>query len=111
MNRKLITLAIASLMAFGSTAAISVAGEGPGPNGKNDKGLCTAYFNGQKKGHDKHGSPGPFATLEATAEAADQTVYEWCMANASIGGNPSHGRFPECFDGDDSTGNDQCPED
>jgi hypothetical protein len=63
MNRKLITLAIASLMAFGSTAAISVA-DGPGPNGNNEHGLCTAYFNGQKKGHDKHDQPGPFQALE-----------------------------------------------
>src|SRR5687768_11198126 len=38
-----------------------------GPNGENNQGLCTAYFNGQKNGHDKNGEdgdPGPFAALE-----------------------------------------------
>jgi hypothetical protein len=83
----------------------------PGPNGKNNHGLCTAYFNGQKKGHTKHGSPPPFAALEAAAEEAEMSIYEYC-SQFGIGGNPGHnGRFPECFDDDDSTGNDACPSD
>ena len=86
----------------------------PGPNGNNHHGLCTAYFNGQKKGHDKHGSPPPFAALEAAAEEAEMSVFEWCSSSENnpkgIGGNPDdNGRFPECFDDDDSTGNDACP--
>ncbi len=95
-------------------AALLVSGFGvvnanaePGPNGKNDKGLCTAYFNGQKKGHDKHDSqPGPFSALEDHSEenaprnndddddndvTGTEAIFDYC--NGMIGGNPDHGRF------------------
>lgn len=71
MKRKLLALSVMILMAFGGTAAVGAADhEGPGPNGHNDRGLCTAYFNGQKNGHDKQREgedgeyPGPFGGLE-----------------------------------------------
>jgi hypothetical protein len=122
-QRRILSVAIASAMALGSTAMIATAN--PGPNGNNEKGLCTAYFNGQKNGHDNDRAggngngngrqpgqaPGPFAALEAAAEEADMSVYEYCM-QFGIEGNPGqNGRFTECFDGDDSTGNDACPTD
>ncbi|MFP5323008.1 MAG: hypothetical protein ACLGIC_14350 [Acidimicrobiia bacterium] len=94
----------AALMMLG-LFGVSQATADPGPNGNNDKGLCTAYFNGQKKGHDKNGSPPPFAALEEAADEANgddeenedprleraEDVFEFC--NGMIGGNPSNGRF------------------
>jgi hypothetical protein len=104
--RKLMIGALSALMlVLGLVGGVQAA---PGPNGNNDHGLCTAYFNGQKNGHDKHGSPGPFAALEEAADDGDdntsvaEDVYNFCQA-AGIGGNPSHGRYPGCFDEDDST--------
>ena len=97
-----------------------------GPNGKNDHGLCTAYFNGQKKGHDKNGQPGPFSALEAYAEenaprnndddndndvTGPSAVYDYCNSlPKGIGGNPDeNGRYTECFDGDsDDNDTDPC---
>ena len=92
----------------------------PGPNGKNDKGLCTAYFNGQKKGHTEGEGPGPFGPLEDEADDADEgdpagtpnaledlpdeqqvsdDVFERCTG--LIGGNPEqNGRF-DCSDDPD----------
>ncbi len=75
----------------------------------NDHGLCTAYYNGQKNGHDKDGEAGAdhspaFQGLEAAGsdqdgdnggdDAAAQlaaNVYEHC--NGLIGGNTDHGRW------------------
>ena len=84
--------------AFGAQAAKPQEGDEP----RNTKGLCTAYFNGQKKGHEK-GSPGPFAALEEKGSLQD--VYDYCSGlEKGIGGNPDeNGRFTDCFD--DSDGN------
>lgn len=88
----------------------------PGPNGKNNHGLCTAYFNGKKKGHDKHGSPPPFAGLEEEASEHDQgngsndedleteqqisdDVFEYCD-QFGIGGNPEHNGRYDCREGE-----------
>lgn len=103
--RKLLAAAMtAALMTAGASVALAA----PGPNGNNDHGLCTAYFNGQKNGWDKKGSPGPFAALEAVADDGDddtsqtQDVYNYCsQVEKGIGGNPEQGRFPSCFDDDD----------
>lgn len=119
-NRLLGTLVLA-LMLAGLFATIGVAD--PGPNGNNEKGLCTAYFNGQKKGHDNENAggngngngrqpgeyPGPFQAL--VDEAGDDGVYAYCE-EYGIEGNPGeNGRFTECFDGDDeSTHEEACPE-
>jgi hypothetical protein len=108
MKRVLATLFGATMLltAFGVTAVSA----DPGPNGHNEKGLCTAYFNGQKKGHQEGEGPGPFGVLETeyeddgTDEDADvpgetriaSDVFERC--NGLIGGNPEHnGRF-DCSD-------------
>lgn len=106
---------------FGTTMllaafAVTSASADPGPNGNNDKGLCTAYFNGQKTGHDKQAendgeSPGPFGALEQTArDAVEDTeaeiatlVYTWCQTLAGIagegieiGGQPNQNGRWEC---------------
>jgi len=132
MKKKLLALAVTSLMAFGATAAVGAAD--PGPNGDNDRGLCTAYFNGQKNGHDKNGQPGPFAALEETSRAytdsdgvdndgdgevdeenenqdlsAAENIFNFCDDTSTIGGNPEHGRFT-CSDDPETNGNDECTE-
>ena len=86
----------------------------PGPNGHNNKGLCTAYFNGQKKGHEEGNGPGPFGVLEDESEDSGENedledelqisddVFEFCN-QYGIMGNPEHnGRF-DCRDGEDRT--------
>lgn len=117
--KKIVAALFASLLLITMFGVISASAE-PGPNGNNDKGLCTAYFNGQKKGHDKHGDPGPFQALEDQAAENDgrdndgddevdeegeriddsspegdleqaEAVYAFC--DGLIGGNPSNGRY------------------
>jgi hypothetical protein len=122
--KKLIALVALTLMLGGATAATAAKGENQGkagPNGNNDHGLCTAYFNGQKNGHEG-GSPGPFAALEEHSEenapkntdeddnndvTGIEAVWDYCNSVAKgIGGNgDENGRFTDCYtdaDGDDS---------
>ena len=95
---------------FGASANVSAA---PGPNGNNDHGLCTAYFNGQTRGHTEGEGPGALGALEdASADPQDSEdedlaveqqvsddVFERCQG--LIGGNPEHnGRF-DCSDAED----------
>src|SRR5205807_1216479 len=95
----------------------------PGPNGNNNHGLCTAYFNGQKSGwsNKSDGAPPPFSNLQSTAESHENSgdnestgdpsssqqeaasdVYSLCNDSSfnskGIGGNPCHGRDPGLFD-------------
>jgi hypothetical protein len=99
--KKRLAVAAATLMFAGLGAGVVQAE--PGPNGKNDHGICTAYFNGQKKGHEKNGDPGPFAALEADHEDL-QAIYEYCNSlPKGIGGNPDeNGRYTDCFDDSDN---------
>lgn len=113
MKTKLVAALSAALMLFGLLGVVGASAD-PGPNGNNDKGLCTAYFNGQKKGHDKNGNPGPFQALIEAADAANgddednddprleaaEDVFELCQG--LIGGNPDHGRF-DCSVDDNGT--------
>jgi hypothetical protein len=79
--RAALGLAAAATLAAGGTVALA----DPGPNGHNDYGLCKAYFAGSANGQaHKHKAP-PFVALEAAAEAADQTVAEYC-ADKTPGG-------------------------
>ena len=114
MRKALVALLTSALMLLGASFAVAL----PGPNGSNDGGLCTAYFNGQKNGHDKNGQPGPFAALEEAGRAytdndgvdndrdgqvdeegeneslsAAENIFNFCNDTAWIGGNPEHGRF------------------
>ncbi len=117
--KKVIAALFASVMLLAMFGVVSANAE-PGPNDSNNHGLCTAYFNGQKVGHDKHGDPGPFQSLEDAAanndgvdndgdgqtDEGDETiddsnadgdleqaaaVFDYC--NGIIGGNPDHGRY------------------
>ena len=84
-----IAVPVAALaMALGG-ASLAVAD--PGPNGHNTFGLCTAYFAGSQKGQEmKHKAP-PFQGLEAAAEAANQSVEEYCAANGTHPGGGKKG--------------------
>ena len=89
---------------------VTVAQAQPGPNGKNDKGLCTAYFNGQKKGHEQGNSPGPFGVLEDDNNDDIDAIFNFCSGvDKGIGGNPEdNGRFPDCFTDDDGEPGNDC---
>ena len=133
--KKLIALVALMLMLGGASAATAAKDDNQGkagPNGSNEHGLCTAYFNGQKEGHDKNGQPGPFAALEETSRAyaesdgvdndgdgdvdeegegqdmsAAEAIYNFCSDTTTIGGNPDHGRFTCIADSDPDTAGDQ----
>lgn len=64
-------------------------------NPNNDHGRCTAFFNGQKKGH------------TSPTDEVLQAIYDACQ-DENIQGRPDKGRFPECFDGDSAE--DECTE-
>lgn len=117
--KRIIAVAIGVLAMFG--AAIGISNAEPGPNGLNDHGLCTAYFNGQKVGHgpgEDTDDPPPFQGLEDAGEdhtdsdgkdndkdgqvdegdegenlTDAENIYNYCTDLSTIGGNPEHGRF------------------
>lgn len=106
MKKRIAAVVLAACTLTG--AGLSIAAAAPGPNGNNDHGICTAYFNGQKKGHDRNGSPGPFAALEETGDI--QAIYEFCSGvEKGIGGNPEeNGRFTDCFTDTNDDPDDDC---
>jgi opacity protein-like surface antigen len=83
VKRTVISAAVLALLAGGASAAVA----GPGPNGNNTFGLCTAYFAGSEKGQEKKRQAPPFQGLEKAAEEADQTVEEYCAENGTQPGN------------------------
>lgn len=86
--KRMLALFFGITMLMAAFAVTSASAE-PGPNGNNNRGLCTAYFNGSDTGRaNKRGAP-PFQALEAAAEAEDQTVEEFC--EGLVGGNPNFG--------------------
>jgi hypothetical protein len=124
MKRMLATI-FGALMLL-TVFAVTASAEGKaGPNGSNEKGLCTAYFNGQKNGHDKDGTEGTdnspaFQGLEdagrehdaannepgsdegsrpgETALASD--VFEFCDQFGIMGNPEQNGRF-DCRQGEE----------
>lgn len=84
MRQRLLGITLAAALLVGGPAAAAMAA--PGPNGNNNRGLCTAYFNGSEKGREKKRKAPPFVALEEAAEAQDQTVEEFCAG--LIGGKP-----------------------
>jgi hypothetical protein len=78
--RKLIATGIAALALAGGSAFAASAAPGPG-HGHNTFGLCTAYFSGSEKGQEMKRKAPPFQGLEAAADAADQSVEEYCAEN------------------------------
>ena len=101
MKRFLIAAALATLVTAGAGLGISQAAGGPGPNGSNNHGLCTAYFNGSQNGLDHKRNAGPFQALQTAAGDADgdgtsgtpSDVWTWCNDATNnpkgIGGNPT----------------------
>jgi len=73
-------LASVALVAGGLGVATALP---PGPNGHNTFGLCTAYFAGSEQGQEKKRNAPPFQGLESAAEAADQSVEEYCAENGT----------------------------
>lgn len=108
--KKSISLLFGAALLLATFGVVS-ANADPGPNGSNEKGLCTAYFNGQKKGHDKHGSPGPFAALEEDAQddgsnedledeqQISDDVFEFCDQFGIMGNPEQNGRY-DCREGE-----------
>ena len=116
--RKTILAALTALLLIGGFVGGAQAAPreepGPGPNGSNEHGLCTAYFNGQKNGHTEGDGPGPFGVLEDDATAQDNAddnsdedsakserdvsddVFEFCQPYG-IGGNPDHNGRWDCY--------------
>jgi hypothetical protein len=101
---------VAGTMIAGTGVALADKPADPG----REHGLCTAFFNGQKNGHEKQRErngeyPGPFQDLlEGAPDGPDEgsdggsvsDLYNYCQ-QFGIGGNPGeNGRFQECFDGD-----------
>jgi hypothetical protein len=70
-------LAVGGLALLLSTTA-GVALAQPGPNGHNNHGLCTAYFNGSANGQAHKRNAPPFQGLEQAAADAGQSVEEFC---------------------------------
>jgi hypothetical protein len=97
--KKLIASAVAALAIIGGGTTIALAG--PGPNGHNNHGLCTAYFNGSDTGRENKHNAGPFVALEKAAvdggyqdqdgESVEHAVMDYCNATTDkgIGGNPT----------------------
>lgn len=82
MEKRLITVGLAGLLALGSF------GFTPGPgNGNNTFGLCTAYFAGSETGQENKRKGQAFQGLEAAAAEADQSVEDYCAANGQQPGN------------------------
>lgn len=92
MKRTIVSAAVLALVAGG--AGVSLAD--PGPNGKNDFGLCKAYFAGSETGQENKRDKGPFPALEAAAdeagdgngEATTEEVEQFC-STAFPGGRES----------------------
>lgn len=112
--KKVLAIALGLLGMLGGAVGVAIAE--PGPNGKNNHGLCTAYFNGSETGRANKHKAGPFVALENAAEARDnedndddgqvdeadevaRAVWDWCSDPANnpkgIGGNPDDPNTPE----------------
>lgn len=90
MKKLLAAVMAAGLLVGGASFAQAGHSDDRDPHKSQDKGLCTAYFNGNKNGWEKNGTPPPFQDLESRADDADSEttddVATYC--GALIGGNP-----------------------
>lgn len=68
LKKRLATVFAAALLL--SAGAVGLAQAEPGPNGNNNRGLCTAYYNGSPTGQENKRKAGPFVALEEAADAA-----------------------------------------
>lgn len=96
MKTKLVAVSAAALMMMGLFGAAN-ANAAPGPNGNNDRGLCTAYFNGSDTGREKKSAAPPFVALVAAAGEAGVEAFCGVVRdpasndvadNGQVGGNP-----------------------
>jgi len=97
------------LMAAGLMFGVSGVARADRPENPGEKGHCTAFFNGQKRGHDKQDQyPGPFQDLQDRApDGSDDNdtggdladLYDYCQSTyGGIGGNgDQNGRFTNCY--------------
>lgn len=99
--RKIIAVATLALSALGLASSTAA----PGPNGRNDYGLCTAYFAGSSTGQAaKHKAP-PFQALEEaagvddddSADEVEQKVRDFCSSTTpgGNGGTPGNPGFDQ----------------
>ncbi len=111
--RKLLALIVIAV-----TAVAGASFADPGPNGNNNHGLCTAYFNGSANGQEHKRKAPPFVALaqevgendgvdndgddqtDEEGEMADPAgVWDWCNDPANnpkgIGGQPDDPNTPE----------------
>lgn len=94
MKRTIIVTSILTFGLVGGGVASALPG-GPGPNGENNRGLCTAYFSGSENGQEHKRKAGPFQALEAAADAAGdgdgeatvEEVVSFCDSTAPGWGN------------------------
>lgn len=70
MHRRIIVGGLALLLSATAGAALAA----PGPNGHNNHGLCTAYFNGSETGKAHKRQAGPFQALEQAASDGDDST-------------------------------------
>jgi hypothetical protein len=113
---KKLLAALVAAAAFGGIVNVAVAE--PGPNGSNNHGLCTAYFNGSANGRAHKQEAGPFVALMMAAANSDgvdndddgdtdegdettgaEGVFDYCT-EFGIGGNPDD----PSTEGDDGNG-------
>jgi hypothetical protein len=87
MTRRLIAGAFAGTLLLGTFGFANGPDDGPGPNGHNNHGLCTAYFAGSETGQEHKRNAPPFQALEEAAEQNDQTVEEFCAETGQRPGN------------------------
>lgn len=67
--QKRLAIIFAATLVMGS-GAMGLAHAAPGPNGSNNRGLCTAYYNGSPTGQLHKHKAGPFVALEKAADQA-----------------------------------------
>ena len=91
MKRQLLAMLAGVALALGGSVGTAVAL--PGPNGHNNKGLCTAYFNGSERGQAEKRKAPPFQALERAADDQDPNttndVERFCAG--LIGGRAGRG--------------------
>lgn len=127
--RKILTFAL-----FAGLVATGLATADPGPNGSNNHGLCTAYFNGSATGQSHKRNAPPFVALarevgnsdgvdndgdgstdEGDEIAGPEGIWDWCNNPENnpkgIGGQPDDPNTPEEDPNGNSGGNGNGNED